>query len=63
MQQLGFFMDFVLFVVPAFHYTYYAKEKPHIAAFQTMYFLSSFFNQVCQSLKPALELSQNMLTQ
>lgn len=45
MQQLGFFMDFVLFVVPAFHYTYYAKEKPHIAAFQTMYFLSSFFNQ------------------
>jgi hypothetical protein len=51
MQQLGFFMDFVLFVVPAFHYTYYAKEKPHIAAFQTMYFLSSFFNQVCPSFE------------
>lgn len=45
MQQFGFFMDFVLFVVPAFHYHYYAFEKPHIAAFQTMYFLSSFFNQ------------------
>lgn len=45
MQQFGFFMDFILFVVPAFHYHYYAFEKPHIAAFQTMYFLSSFFNQ------------------
>jgi len=45
MQQLGFFMDFILFVVPAFHYNYYANEKAHIAAFQTMYFLSSFFNQ------------------
>ncbi|PMD18559.1 putative inorganic phosphate transporter C8E4.01c [Hyaloscypha hepaticicola] len=45
MQQFGFFMDFILFVVPAFHYHYYAFEKPHIGAFQTMYFLSSFFNQ------------------
>jgi hypothetical protein len=45
MQQLGFFMDFVLFIVPAFHYHYYALEKAHIAAFQAMYFLSSFFNQ------------------
>jgi hypothetical protein len=45
MQQLGFLMDFILFVVPAFHYNYYANEKPHIGAFQTMYFLSSFFNQ------------------
>jgi Sugar (and other) transporter len=45
MQQLGFLMDFILFVVPAFHYNYYAKEKAHIGAFQTMYFLSSFFNQ------------------
>ncbi|KAG9237119.1 putative inorganic phosphate transporter C8E4.01c [Amylocarpus encephaloides] len=45
MQQLGFLMDFVLFVIPAFHYHYYAKEKAHIAAFQAMYFLSSFFNQ------------------
>jgi hypothetical protein len=45
MQQLGFLMDFILFVVPAFHYHYYALEKAHIAAFQAMYFLSSFFNQ------------------
>ncbi|KAN0112586.1 putative inorganic phosphate transporter C8E4.01c [Hyaloscypha variabilis] len=45
MQQLGFLMDFILFVVPAFHYHYYADEKAHIGAFQTMYFLSSFFNQ------------------
>lgn len=45
MQQLGFFMDFVLFVIPAFHYNYYAKNTAHIHAFQAMYFLSSFFNQ------------------
>jgi MFS family permease len=45
MQQLGFLMDFVLFVIPAFHYKYYALETDHIKAFQAMYFLSSFFNQ------------------
>ncbi|KUJ18583.1 putative inorganic phosphate transporter C8E4.01c [Mollisia scopiformis] len=45
MQQLGFFMDFILFVVPAFHYNFYALNKAHIPAFQAMYFLSSFFNQ------------------
>ncbi|CAG8959983.1 hypothetical protein HYFRA_00012700 [Hymenoscyphus fraxineus] len=45
MQQLGFLMDFILFVVPAFHYEYYAKSPVHIGAFQAMYFLSSFFNQ------------------
>jgi hypothetical protein len=44
-QQFGFFMDFILFVIPAFHYHYYAEEKPHIGAFQAMYFLSSFFSQ------------------
>jgi len=44
MQIVGFMLDFVLFVVPAFHYKYYTS-KDHIAAFQTMYFLSSFFNQ------------------
>lgn len=44
MQMLGFLMDFVLFVVPAFHYNYYTSPE-HIGAFQTMYFLSSFFNQ------------------
>jgi hypothetical protein len=45
LQQLGFLMDFILFIVPAFHYYYYAMEPAHIGAFQAMYFLSSFFNQ------------------
>lgn len=44
MQQLGFLMDFVLFVVPAFHFKYY-KSPEHVHAFQAMYFLSSFFQQ------------------
>ena len=44
MQTVGFLMDFVLFVVPAFHYKYYTS-KAHVHAFQAMYFLSSFFNQ------------------
>jgi len=44
MMQLGFLMDFILFVVPAFHYNYYKSIKG-VHAFQTMYFLSSFFNQ------------------
>ena len=42
--MVGFLMDFVLFVVPAFHLKYYQSEA-HIKAFQAMYFLSSFFNQ------------------
>jgi hypothetical protein len=44
MMTIGFLLDFVLFVVPAFHYQYY-RSAPHIHAFQAMYFLSSFFNQ------------------
>ncbi|KAI9747587.1 MAG: hypothetical protein M4579_007434 [Chaenotheca gracillima] len=44
MQIVGFLLDFVLFVIPAFHYTYY-KETANIGSFQAMYFLSSFFNQ------------------
>ncbi|KAB8267340.1 major facilitator superfamily domain-containing protein [Aspergillus minisclerotigenes] len=44
MQMIGFLMCFVLFVVPAFHYKYYTSPE-HIKEFQTMYFLSSFFNQ------------------
>jgi Sugar (and other) transporter len=44
MMQLGFLMDFILFVVPAFHYNYYKSVKG-VHAFQAMYFLSSFFNQ------------------
>jgi hypothetical protein len=44
MQQIGFLMDFILFIIPAFHYKYYTSVE-HITAFQAMYFLSSFFNQ------------------
>nr|UJH94480.1 PTH1-2 [Starmerella bombicola] len=44
MQQLGFLMDFVLFVVPGFHFKYYLSSA-HVKEFQTMYFLSSFFQQ------------------
>jgi hypothetical protein len=44
MQQVGFLLDFILFVVPAFHYYYYTHVQG-IHAFQAMYFLSSFFNQ------------------
>jgi len=43
MMQVGFFLDFILFVVPAFHYSYYSVAGIH--SFQAMYFLSSFFNQ------------------
>lgn len=44
MQQVGFLMCFIMFVVPAFHYNYYSGSQG-IHAFQAMYFLSSFFNQ------------------
>jgi hypothetical protein len=44
MQTVGFLMDFILFIVPGFHYKYYTS-KEHVHAFQAMYFLSSFFNQ------------------
>lgn len=44
MQIVGFLMDFILFIVPAFNLQYY-KSDAHIKEFQAMYFLSSFFNQ------------------
>lgn len=44
MQQVGFLLDFVLFVIPAFHFKYYTSTAG-IHSFQAMYFLSSFFNQ------------------
>jgi hypothetical protein len=44
MMQIGFFMDFIFFVIPAFNYAHYTSPA-HIAEFQAMYFLSSFFNQ------------------
>ncbi|PHH68486.1 hypothetical protein CDD80_7474 [Ophiocordyceps camponoti-rufipedis] len=44
MQQVGFFMCFLMFVIPAVQYDKYTKPE-HIHAFQAMYFISSFFNQ------------------
>ncbi|KAK0716957.1 major facilitator superfamily domain-containing protein [Lasiosphaeria miniovina] len=44
MQQVGFLMCFIFFVVPAFKYDYYTSPAG-IKSFQAMYFLSSFFNQ------------------
>ncbi|KAI1497353.1 major facilitator superfamily domain-containing protein [Biscogniauxia marginata] len=44
MQQVGFLMCFIMFVVPAFKYDYYTSPAG-IHSFQAMYFLSSFFNQ------------------
>jgi MFS family permease len=44
MQQVGFFMCFLMFVIPAFNYEYYTSPEG-IHAFQAMYYLSSFFNQ------------------
>ncbi|PFH63313.1 hypothetical protein XA68_13770 [Ophiocordyceps unilateralis] len=44
MQQVGFFMCFLMFVIPAMQYEKYTKPQ-NIHAFQAMYFISSFFNQ------------------
>ncbi|KAI0596993.1 major facilitator superfamily domain-containing protein [Biscogniauxia sp. FL1348] len=44
MQQVGFLMCFIMFVIPAFKYDYYTSPAG-IHSFQAMYFLSSFFNQ------------------
>ncbi|KAH6996648.1 major facilitator superfamily domain-containing protein [Ilyonectria sp. MPI-CAGE-AT-0026] len=44
MQQVGFFMCFLMFVIPAFNFKYYTSPAG-IHAFQAMYFISSFFNQ------------------
>ncbi|RDW60139.1 putative inorganic phosphate transporter [Coleophoma crateriformis] len=44
MQQVGFLVCFITFVVPAFHYKHYTSVAG-IKSFQAMYFLSSFFNQ------------------
>lgn len=44
MQTVGFLMDFILFVIPAFNLEYYTSPA-NIKSFQTMYYLSSFFNQ------------------
>ncbi|KAI9669102.1 MAG: hypothetical protein M1831_000694 [Alyxoria varia] len=43
MMIIGFFVDFILFTVPAFDFDYYSSAGIH--SFQAMYFLSSFFNQ------------------
>ncbi|KAH7326692.1 putative MFS transporter [Stachybotrys elegans] len=44
MQQIGFLMCFLMFVIPAFDYDYYTSGAG-IHSFQAMYFISSFFNQ------------------
>ncbi|KKA28706.1 hypothetical protein TD95_003793 [Thielaviopsis punctulata] len=44
MQQVGFLMCFLMFIIPAFHFEYF-KRPENIHSFQAMYFLSSFFNQ------------------
>ena len=44
MQLVGFLMDFILLIIPAFKYEYYTSTAG-VKGFQTMYFLSSFFNQ------------------
>lgn len=44
MQQVGFAMCFLMFVIPAFNYKYFTSPAG-VHAFQAMYFLSSFFNQ------------------
>lgn len=44
MQQVGFLMCFLMFVIPAFKYDYYTSPAG-IHGFQAMYFISSFFNQ------------------
>ncbi|KAH7359193.1 major facilitator superfamily domain-containing protein [Plectosphaerella cucumerina] len=45
MQQVGFLMCFIMFVIPAFGYDYFTSPGIGIRSFQAMYFLSSFFNQ------------------
>lgn len=44
MQQVGFFVCFITFIIPAFNFYYYTAPMG-IHSFQAMYFLSSFFNQ------------------
>ncbi|KAI0164648.1 major facilitator superfamily domain-containing protein [Xylariaceae sp. FL1272] len=44
MQQIGFLVCFLTFVIPAFKYDYFTSPAG-IHAFQALYFLSSFFNQ------------------
>lgn len=40
MQQVGFMMCFILFVIPAFKFEYFRRPE-NIRGFQAMYFLSS----------------------
>ncbi|KAI0443651.1 major facilitator superfamily domain-containing protein [Xylaria telfairii] len=44
MQQIGFLVCFLAFVIPAFKYDYFTSPAG-IHGFQALYFLSSFFNQ------------------
>ncbi|KUI68014.1 hypothetical protein VM1G_02595 [Cytospora mali] len=44
MQQIGFMVCFICFVIPAFNLDYYTSVDG-VHSFQAMYYLSSFFNQ------------------
>ena len=45
MQIIGFMGCFFCFVIPAFHYHYYADPDGEIPSFMAMYYISSFFGQ------------------
>jgi len=45
MQTMGFLADFLCFIIPAAMYTQLTKKGPGVHWFQTLYFLSSFFQQ------------------
>ncbi|KAF2225439.1 major facilitator superfamily domain-containing protein [Elsinoe ampelina] len=44
MMNVGFLMDFICFIIPAFDYSYFTSRRG-VHAFQALYFISSFFNQ------------------
>lgn len=45
MQIVGFMGCFICFVIPAFHYHYYADPGGKTKSFMAMYYISSFFGQ------------------
>lgn len=45
MQQVGFAMDFILFLVCAIWFKQLQRPGANIKVFQALYYLSSFFNQ------------------
>lgn len=45
MQSVGFMMDFICFIIPAFAYSHLTKPGAGVKWFQFLYFFSSFWNQ------------------